>query len=280
MLGDIVGPAAAGTADATSPLSDGIVVLRRVHRFGGGIADLAAAIQRGDEDATIDGARRQRHGRPLDRRRRRRRRAVGARAGARTGRRRRAPDHRCRRGRRRPRRRSTRCGRCACCAPTAAARTASPSGPGTIERWLAAAIDGYADAGPWYVGRPLLVTANDYTLRLYNGDTGVVVAPRRRPARRRLRAGRRTVRGEPPTARIGRHRPRHDDPQEPGLAVRRRRRRSSPTPTSPILTRELLYTAVTRAQHQLTVVGTEESIRAAVARPIARASGLRRRLWP
>jgi len=52
-----------------------------------------------------------------------------------------------------------------------------------------------------------------------------------------------------------------------------------PGPDSPILTRELLYTAVTRAQRRLFVAGTEESIRAAVARPIARASGLRRSLW-
>ena len=49
--------------------------------------------------------------------------------------------------------------------------------------------------------------------------------------------------------------------------------------TSPILTRELLYTAVTRAQDRLVVVGTEETIRAAVARPAARASGLRAQLW-
>ena len=48
-----------------------------------------------------------------------------------------------------------------------------------------------------------------------------------------------------------------------------------PEPTSPILTRELLYTAVTRARKELIVVGSEESIRAAVARPVARASGLR-----
>ena len=48
-----------------------------------------------------------------------------------------------------------------------------------------------------------------------------------------------------------------------------------PEPTSPILTRELLYTAVTRARRELIVVGTEESIRAAVGRPVARASGLR-----
>ena len=52
-----------------------------------------------------------------------------------------------------------------------------------------------------------------------------------------------------------------------------------PPATSPILTRELLYTAVTRAQDRLVVVGAEGTIRAAVARPAARASGLRRRLW-
>jgi exodeoxyribonuclease V alpha subunit len=52
-----------------------------------------------------------------------------------------------------------------------------------------------------------------------------------------------------------------------------------PDPDSPILTRELLYTAVTRARSHLMLVGTEESIRAAVDRPIARASGLRQRLW-
>jgi exodeoxyribonuclease V alpha subunit len=52
-----------------------------------------------------------------------------------------------------------------------------------------------------------------------------------------------------------------------------------PPPDSPILTRELLYTAVTRARKRLVVVGSEESLRGAVERPIARASGLRRRLW-
>ncbi len=46
-----------------------------------------------------------------------------------------------------------------------------------------------------------------------------------------------------------------------------------------MLTRELLYTAVTRARTGLILVGTEAAIRAAVARPVARASGLRRRLW-
>ena len=52
-----------------------------------------------------------------------------------------------------------------------------------------------------------------------------------------------------------------------------------PEPTSPILTRELLYTAITRAQERVVLIGTEAAVRAAVQRPVARASGLRDRLW-
>jgi exodeoxyribonuclease V alpha subunit len=49
---------------------------------------------------------------------------------------------------------------------------------------------------------------------------------------------------------------------------------------SPILTRELLFTAVTRAKEQVTVVSSEAALRLAIGRPIARASGLKDRLWP
>ncbi len=52
-----------------------------------------------------------------------------------------------------------------------------------------------------------------------------------------------------------------------------------PDPDSRILTRELLYTAVTRARRRLILAGSPEAVTAAVARPVARASGLRRRLW-
>jgi exodeoxyribonuclease V alpha subunit len=52
-----------------------------------------------------------------------------------------------------------------------------------------------------------------------------------------------------------------------------------PDPGSAILTRELLYTAVTRARHHLILAGTEEAVRAAVTRPITRSSGLRGALW-
>ncbi len=55
---------------------------------------------------------------------------------------------------------------------------------------------------------------------------------------------------------------------------------SLPDQRSPILSRELLYTAVTRARDRLTVIGTEAALRAAIDRPLARASGLHERLWP
>ena len=51
-----------------------------------------------------------------------------------------------------------------------------------------------------------------------------------------------------------------------------------PPPPARILTRELLYTGVTRAKQRLTVVASEVAIRAAVDRPVARASGMADRL--
>ena len=51
-----------------------------------------------------------------------------------------------------------------------------------------------------------------------------------------------------------------------------------PPADSPLLTRELLYTAVTRAERAVVVLGTEAAVRRAVARPANRASGLRDRL--
>ena len=52
-----------------------------------------------------------------------------------------------------------------------------------------------------------------------------------------------------------------------------------PVDPSPIVTRELLYTAVTRAKQGLTIVSSEATIREGVSRRVERASGLRERLW-
>ncbi|MFH5821151.1 exodeoxyribonuclease V subunit alpha [Georgenia sp. AZ-5] len=145
-----------------------------------------------------------------------------------------------------------------------------------VEAWVtdAAGPDRHAPASPWYPGRPLLVTANDRETGLYNGDTGVVVADGE--------GGVVAVFGDP--ADPLRVRPHRLPPVESVYAMTVHRGQGSqfrrvslvlPPATSPLLTRELLYTAVTRAQEFVRVVGTEEAFRAAVARRVRRASGLR-----
>ena len=44
-----------------------------------------------------------------------------------------------------------------------------------VESWLGSAVDRFAPDREWYIGRPLIITANDYELGLFNGDTGVVI---------------------------------------------------------------------------------------------------------
>jgi exodeoxyribonuclease V alpha subunit len=144
-----------------------------------------------------------------------------------------------------------------------------------IERWLAA-DQPHRPRGPWAPGRPVLVTSNDYDIGLFNGDTGVVVATDDGPRVAFARGGAPQLYAParlPEVATVHAmtvHR--GQGSQFRGVTV------VLPPAESPLLTRELLYTAVTRARSSVRIVGTEESVRAAVARPVARASGLRERL--
>jgi exodeoxyribonuclease V alpha subunit len=143
-----------------------------------------------------------------------------------------------------------------------------------IEGWLAETRPDFTARGRWYPGRPLLVTENDYGLGLSNGDTGVVVDG---PAAAFERRG--ELLRLPPTRlaavdtvyAMTIHKSQGSQYETAAVLL--------PEPASRVLTRELLYTAVTRARRRLILVGTEEAVRAAVERPIARASGLARRLW-
>ncbi len=102
----------------------------------------------------------------------------------------------------------------------------------------------------------MLVTENDYGLRLYNGDTGVIV---RSPTRGVVAAFQRA-------GSIVEISPRRIAAVDTVHAMTIHKSQGSqfdtvavvlPEPTSPILTRELLYTAVTRAQRRVIVVGSQ-----------------------
>ena len=144
-----------------------------------------------------------------------------------------------------------------------------------VERWLADAT-GEPIWWSWYAGRPVLVTATDYGLGLYNGDTGVTVQKDQR-----LRA---VIAGtEEPlefaTSRLADivtmhamtiHKSQGSQAEEITVLT--------PPEESRLLTRELLYTAVTRAKAKVRLVGCEAEVRAAVGRRALRATGLRQRL--
>ena len=146
-------------------------------------------------------------------------------------------------------------------------------GPYGVSAWTAL-IEDWTGAGgaEWYVGRPLLVTENDYGLQLFNGDTGVVIAGEGglTAAFERVQISPTRLAAVDTVYAMTVHKAQGSQFAAAAVVL--------PEPTSPILTRELLYTAVTRARQELIVVGSEESVRAAVGRPVARASGLRRLL--
>ena len=146
-----------------------------------------------------------------------------------------------------------------------------------VERWLRAR--GLAPAeDEFYPGRPLIVTRNDRRTGLSNGDTGVVVLDAR--GRRRVRFPElRDEQGQPrlvSPARLPAH--------ESYFALTVHRAQGSeydevavvPGPAaSRVATRELLYTAVTRARRRVVVHATAQSVADAVGRKTDRSSGLR-----
>ncbi|WP_420112762.1 exodeoxyribonuclease V subunit alpha [Pseudactinotalea sp.] len=150
-----------------------------------------------------------------------------------------------------------------------------------IERALADA-EQRGSLGTWYAGRPVIVAENDYGLRLYNGDLAVVVAVEDQDQMRLeavLASGgtdapRRLAIGRLPDVRSAHamtvHRSQGSQVRDVTVLL--------PDDASRLLTRQLLYTAVTRATHRVRVVGTEDSVRAAVGTDVPRASGLAERL--
>ena len=144
-----------------------------------------------------------------------------------------------------------------------------------IENWLLAEVADFA-IGNWYVGRPLIVTENDHGLQIFNGDIGVVVTGGDRPGAAFERGGEVTV---SPTRLAA---------VDTVYAMTVHKSQGSqygavaflvPTLDSRILTRELLYTAVTRAQERLILVGPEELDPGRHRAADHPASGLRRALW-
>ena len=133
----------------------------------------------------------------------------------------------------------------------------------------------------WYPGRPFMITRNDYSLRLFNGDVGIVLPDAENS--NELRAFFPTSEGNIRKFSLLRL-PEH----ETVYALTIHKSQGSefdeilvilPDTPSPVLTRELIYTAITRAKKRVEIWGREEIFQTAVGSRIERTSGLRETLW-
>lgn len=124
--------------------------------------------------------------------------------------------------------------------------------------------------------RPLMITQNDYNLGLFNGDIGILQADPENPATIRAflqnRDGQlRSIATELLPAHesvfaMTVHKSQGTEVDRILLIL--------PDHDSPLLTRELLYTAITRARKGVEIWGSREVFTAAVKRKIKRTSGL------
>jgi len=128
--------------------------------------------------------------------------------------------------------------------------------------------------GEWYNGRPIMIIRNDYNLRLWNGDVGVILRDSDNILRAFFRDSGSGIRRFSPIAL-----PEH----ETVFAMTVHKSQGSefenvlfilPESDSPVLTRELIYTGITRARRNVAVLGSEGIFRTAVSRRIIRTSGL------
>jgi exodeoxyribonuclease V alpha subunit len=132
--------------------------------------------------------------------------------------------------------------------------------------------------GPIYHGMPIIITENDHAMRLYNGDSGVICMDKGT-----LKAFFFDI-----DSRVRACLPLQISSWEKAYALTIHKSQGSeydhaavvlPKDDSPVLTKELLYTAVTRAKKSLHIISSEESFIAACSKSAVRSSGLYDRLW-
>jgi exodeoxyribonuclease V alpha subunit len=144
----------------------------------------------------------------------------------------------------------------------------------TVESWLHAQSGRPADT-MWYSGKPILVTRNDALLDVYNGDMGVVFKNVHHNDHHVLFEST----GSGPLRQLH---PARLPPHETVYAMTVHKSQGSefqevvlvlPEKPSPILTRELLYTAITRARQKVTIIGSLEVFSQTIDECIERSSG-------
>ncbi|ENO8557822.1 exodeoxyribonuclease V subunit alpha [Yersinia enterocolitica] len=133
-------------------------------------------------------------------------------------------------------------------------------------------------SGRWYVGRPVMIGLNDSTLGLFNGDIGIALPDPEGELR---------VHFQLPDGNIKSVQPSRLPSHETAYAMTVHKSQGSefehtalvlPNTFMPVLTRELVYTAITRARQRLTLYCSDTVLSHAIRTPTLRVSGLVDRL--
>ncbi|MEL7834541.1 exodeoxyribonuclease V subunit alpha [Fodinibius sp. Rm-B-1B1-1] len=130
----------------------------------------------------------------------------------------------------------------------------------------------------WYVGKPVIINSNDYSLNLYNGDIGICLADENGELRVYFEHEG-EVRGIAPNRLT-------DFSTAYALTVHKSQGAEFdkvmlvlPRTVSKVLSRELIYTALTRARTAITILGKESILKEGIKRNIRRSSGLTDYMW-
>lgn len=154
-----------------------------------------------------------------------------------------------------------------------------PFGVIELNRQIEQALRRLGRIGADGAGRAIIITRNDYTLGLFNGDIGLLA---HEPQHGGLHAC------FPQPGGVRRLSPARLPPHESVFAMTVHKSQGSefeevvlvlPPQPHPLVTRELLYTGITRARERLVLETGEMTLAAAVGQPTERPSGLRERLW-
>lgn len=150
-----------------------------------------------------------------------------------------------------------------------------------LSRWFRATLEHPLDRGsrsPWYPGRPVMVLRNDYVLKLFNGDVGIVLPDDAGNLMVQFPDADGTFRAIAP-ARL----PEHDT----AFATTVHKAQGSefdevllvlPSKASRVVTRELIYTGVTRARNSVVIASDTEVLAQSVDARTSRHSGLIERM--
>ena len=243
---------------------DHIARLTRSHRFGGAIGKLAAAVRDGDPETALavltDPASSARLVDPADVDQTIKSRALpaalaliaAANAGDRVGAFSALNQHR-----------------------LLCAHRSGPAGAVTWNNRITSWLRSEVGFDQWYRGRPILVTQNDAQLGIFNGDGGVTLE------------GPGGVAVEFDSSPVKTISPARLPQVQTGYAMTIHRSQGSefadvtvllPTVNSRVMSRQLLYTAITRAINSVTIIGTADDVRSAISRQASRSSGISERL--